>query len=757
MKYLLIIILLTTNLFATNYYVKNDGNDKADGLSDATAWKTITKINSMSFLSGDEILFKRGEIWKGKLIPPSSGVEGNPITIGAYGEGNKPIIDGQAIASTSLTWVNRGNGVYVASAFSVTNKGISTIFNVTEDGIPLMKMKENDDGANTDITGLGEWAWNGTTDSIFIRTKRDNDPSTADIYMSIFTATITCIQGSDPNYVVYDNLDIRGSYYNIHLAYSHGSKIQNCNFAGAYGDAIKLAGDYVADHDNPIHILGAKNILIQNNDISYFGESGIDNTGGENITINGNSIHHSVSDRGYMTPNCNVNGIMCKNYAVNPVVEYNHIYNLDNTRYGAIVFGGGGTSPNDGSSKETYDGIIRYNLINNVSALPFTTNPSYIIGMVGTVNSEIYNNTITDCVIEDSNFCNGIIVFDLSNPAHPDWDNENPIIKNNIFYNNIIESGFLITESSNGDVEGLKLSNNIYADKYTIKYVGKVYSSYQDWEVDLNDSCSKVDNPELSIDYTPKKGSPAIDAGVNVDVTHDIVGNPIIGKPDIGAYEHPCILGNIKVYLEGAYKNGTMTTNLSNNNLVPKLQPYRNVPWNYEGTESVSAIPPNIVDWILVELRSGITSNTIIAKRAGFLKSNGSIVDLDGNSPLIFDFLPAGKYYIVVQHRNHLSVMSSNPVMISDSSSLYDFTTSQSKAYGINPMVNSGNNIYGMYAGDGNANGGVSSKDRNNVWQSENGKTGYLQGDYNLDGLVNNDDLNLFWVKSNGNLSQVPK
>ena len=46
MRYLLIILLLTSNLFATNYYVKNDGNDNANGLSDATAWKTIAKVNA---------------------------------------------------------------------------------------------------------------------------------------------------------------------------------------------------------------------------------------------------------------------------------------------------------------------------------------------------------------------------------------------------------------------------------------------------------------------------------------------------------------------------------------------------------------------------------------------------------------------------------------------------------------------------------------------------------------------------------------
>ena len=37
--------------------------------------------------------------------------------------------------------------------------------------------------------------------------------------------------------------------------------------------------------------------------------------------------------------------------------------------------------------------------------------------------------------------------------------------------------------------------------------------------------------------FTLQSGSPAINAGVNVGLTRDILGNPIVGNPDIGAYE----------------------------------------------------------------------------------------------------------------------------------------------------------------------------------------------------------------------------
>ena len=100
--------------------------------------------------------------------------------------------------------------------------------------------------------------------------------------------------------------------------------------------------------------------------------------------------------------------------------------------------------------------------------------------------------------------------------------------------------------------------------------------------------------------------------------------------------------------------------------------------------------------------------------------------------------------------------MSSSPVSLMTSSSNYDFTTSQSKAYGTNPMMSLASGIYGMYSGDGDANGGISSTDRNNIWRVENGSVGYLPGDYDLSGGVNSTDINLCWRLNNGIVTQVP-
>ncbi len=66
------------------YYVSENGNDEADGLSEDTAWKTPAKVGEAELNEGDVVLFKRGEIFRG-ILKTKPGV-----TYSAYGEGEKP-------------------------------------------------------------------------------------------------------------------------------------------------------------------------------------------------------------------------------------------------------------------------------------------------------------------------------------------------------------------------------------------------------------------------------------------------------------------------------------------------------------------------------------------------------------------------------------------------------------------------------------------------------------------------------------------
>jgi parallel beta-helix repeat protein len=92
---------------ATNYYISNSGSDSNDGLTTATAWQTISKVNASTFNAGDSILLKRGDSWNERLIPPSNG-----IYIGAYGTGATPTITG---LKTITGFTNIGGNIWTAT------------------------------------------------------------------------------------------------------------------------------------------------------------------------------------------------------------------------------------------------------------------------------------------------------------------------------------------------------------------------------------------------------------------------------------------------------------------------------------------------------------------------------------------------------------------------------------------------------------------------------------------------------------------
>jgi hypothetical protein len=224
------------------------------------------------------------------------------------------------------------------------------------------------------------------------------------------------------------------------------------------------------------------------------------------------------------------------------------------------------------------------------------------------------------------------------------------------------------------------------------------------------------------------------------------------------------VTANLKVYLQGPYNTSTNLMNnvLNTSLLIPTAQPYNVSPWNYAGTESVTtsffAGNNNIADWVLLELRTGTGSGTIIAKKAALLKTDGRVCDCrDVNSPVIFEGISAGNYFVVVRHRNHLGVMSAAPVAIGQQSQLYDFSTGTTQYYGGDAYKIS-NNIYAMYSGDVNADGYVTGTDYNILTVDlSNGVSGYVMTDLNFDTYVTGTDYNILTTNlKDGVSSKIP-
>ncbi len=220
---------------------------------------------------------------------------------------------------------------------------------------------------------------------------------------------------------------------------------------------------------------------------------------------------------------------------------------------------------------------------------------------------------------------------------------------------------------------------------------------------------------------------------------------------------------NIKVFLQGPYGNNTMSAGLLN--VLPEEQPYDVAPFNYFGNEQVSSIPGNdITDWILVELRNATTPSqagpaTVIARRAAFLKQNGLVVDTSGTNMLTFEVPDNANVFVVIYHRNHLSVMSSEAMGVAGKEVVaWDFTTGFDKVYGGAAGYKAlPGGAFGMAAGDGNADGSINKPDEMFMWEESAGEQGYFAGDYNCNTQTDNVDKDNLWYYNSGLTSQVPQ
>lgn len=105
-----------TETAGRNFYVDAaEGNDQDDGLAPERAWQSLERVNRAELAPGDSVLFRRGHSWRGQLIP-QSGAAGAPITYGAYGEGDKPLLLGSAPANRSGDWQPAGSELWATAA-----------------------------------------------------------------------------------------------------------------------------------------------------------------------------------------------------------------------------------------------------------------------------------------------------------------------------------------------------------------------------------------------------------------------------------------------------------------------------------------------------------------------------------------------------------------------------------------------------------------------------------------------------------------
>ncbi|NVK05206.1 MAG: hypothetical protein HWD92_10295 [Flavobacteriia bacterium] len=222
---------------------------------------------------------------------------------------------------------------------------------------------------------------------------------------------------------------------------------------------------------------------------------------------------------------------------------------------------------------------------------------------------------------------------------------------------------------------------------------------------------------------------------------------------------------DIHLVLAGAYNevSGTMSSNLTELGLLPNSQPFADAPWNYAGTENIASYPSNdIVDWVLVELRAtteaaSAVDSTIRARQACFLMNDGSIVGLDGIALPTFQFETGEPFIVVVYHRNHLPIMSSDTLTVNGSGVFdVDFANDATAWYETNSALQAEDGVFMSSSGSSQSNSfyEVDLQAFQKAWTDRN-SSGYSESDVNLDGSIDaSDRAKIFNSKLNS--IQVP-
>ena len=148
-----------------------------------------------------------------------------------------------------------------------------------------------------------------------------------------------------------------------------------------------------------------------------------------------------------------------------------------------------------------------------------------------------------------------------------------------------------------------------------------------------------------------------------------------------------------------------------------------------------------VADRINVVLHQSTAPYTVLTTLANVdLNANGTAqTSVPGNY--------GSSYYLSIQHRNHLETWTAAPVSFAGTAISYNFSEAANKAYG-NRLKDLGEGVFGLYAGDVDANGLVNLADITTATASATAfATGYIPNDANGDGTV--DALDLILIDNN--------
>ncbi len=190
--------------------------------------------SSVIFKPGTTYLQKRGTVAKEQIIITESGTSSSLITIGAYGAGDSPVIDGSGFETG---WNYETGSIYSKTVALESGEGLGLVI---EDGAVLRFCKWDTDAAVTfSGAAAGAFSYDYSAGKVYVWTSDGSAPSMHTIEVS---RRLYGIHGENVSYITIKDLSVRGvSLHGISFENSSHIAVSGCTVEKVGGAVISLS------------------------------------------------------------------------------------------------------------------------------------------------------------------------------------------------------------------------------------------------------------------------------------------------------------------------------------------------------------------------------------------------------------------------------------------------------------------------------------------------------------------------------------
>lgn len=503
----------------TYYIDATGGDDSNDGTSENSSFRSFEVVNRIHFLPGSQVLFKKGEEWTGSLVIHGSGEPGKPNLVGAYGEGDAPLLNGPGTYQSNTVYFDNVSywemeGLRIRN-FEVVDEGMAGVY---KRGIYV---RAHEMGA------VNHFVFRNL-EIHDINAQVSDDQSFSEISKNYGGIFMEITGDAIPTW--FDTVIIEDSYFHDlgRTGFSNASSWERRGLLSEFGDELSenTYDNYVPSRNmvfrnNRVERTEGNGLILRIADkplieYNYFYNCATTLSGNAAFCFNTDSALFQFNEASYTVYNegdTDARGIDSDFRTKYTIIQYNYLHH---NGYGGVVATGGpgGTTSvprfNDGT-------IIRYNIL--------VDNESHIVRTSGVLSNlfvynnvfytgesldniiQIYNGAWAGAAANGSYYYNNVFYSLGSNPTYDFGQSRNNVFSNNAFYGNH-------TASEPPDPEKV-LADPAFVDP------------------------GPAENIESLDGFMIQPGSPLRGAGFQVEgmPEQDFFGNPVTGSINIGVHQ----------------------------------------------------------------------------------------------------------------------------------------------------------------------------------------------------------------------------